>query len=678
MPELLIELGCEELPAAFVRDSIAQFAAHVTHGLAQASIAHGAVTTMGTPRRLIVSIQDVMDRQPDTTQEVRGPGVKAAYQADGSPSPALQGFCRGQGVEPATVEAKGDYVWITKHVAGKATAELLREIIPASIRAMTFPKSMRWGSARMRFARPIRWILAAYAHNVVQFEIETVKSGLESCGHRFYSPGAFEATTLTGLVTELRARKVEPDPAVREDIIRKGAADVAGGLAELSDELVEENVFLTEWPTPIAGTFRDSFLGLPDSVLITAMAKHEKSFPVRDAGGKLTNRFVSVRNSGVDDVVANGYAWVLNARFNDAQFFYDEDAKVSLDEFLARTERMMFQEVLGNVRQRADRLGDLTAAIAERLGATNLDDARAAGLYAKADLSSGLVSELASLQGIIGGEYARRAGKSSVACHAIATQYNCDANMPAESEAEIVGLALCVADQIDKLAGYLGIGLVPSGSSDPYGLRRAANIVIEAALPGSSRDLFEIAGDAYAKQGLPHDRAKMLEALPAILRARYEIAFEEIRYDIVEAAMPEGLDDLLNPRLVAARVESLCSLAQDAAFIQAATRPLNIVAAARKKNEAIPNAVIEADLESSEGKALLTAARGVKPLHDEDEVDDAIAALRSLQAPIDAFFDSTMVMVEDARVRGARLAMLSELSDLIRSFGDVTKIVIAG
>ncbi|RYG32274.1 glycine--tRNA ligase subunit beta, partial [bacterium] len=357
MPELLLEVGCEELPATFVRKAFLDLAARVGAELVGAGLRESAeaTTTLGTPRRLIVVFGNVSDRQSDREERLRGPSITAAYNPDGTPSKALEGYCRKQGVDPAEVENDGQYVWVTKRIAGRHAGEILIEALPRAIRGLSFEKSMRWGSSRMRFARPIRWILASFDGGAVNFEIEGVASGLESRGHRFYAPEPFSAPNAGKLMDELRARFVEPDPEERRKRILAGAPAVAEGIPDLPEALVDENVHLTEWPTAIRGEFPASFLELPEPVLVTAMAKHERMFPIRDAEGKLTNAFVFVRNSGEDDTVRRGAEWVLNARFNDARFFFDEDKKKTLDDFLAATETIVFQEKLGTVRKRADR-----------------------------------------------------------------------------------------------------------------------------------------------------------------------------------------------------------------------------------------------------------------------------------------------------------------------------------
>lgn len=683
MQELLFELGCEELPASFVRRAYEQLEREIVSRLDEANLGHGASQSLGTPRRLIVQVRDIADRQPDQVKEMRGPSVKAAFAPDGAPTPALQGFCRGQDVAVEDVRNDGEYVWVSKTIVGRDAREVLAEVLPEAVAALTFEKTMRWGSGRMRFARPIRWILASLGGQVVPFVLEGVPAGLESRGHRFNHPDPFEATRFEELVERLREREVEPDPAARERRIREGAMTVATGGVDLSESLVDENVFLTEWPVALEGSFREDFLELPAPVLVTAMAKHERFFPIRDGSGRVTNRFVSIRNGGVDDVVRTGNAWVLNARFNDAKFFFDEDKKSRLDDFLAKTAGMMFQEKLGSVRKRADRLAQLAEALARATGG-NEEEAgwsREAGRYAKADLTCGLVSELPSLQGVIGGEYARREGMPEPVCAAIAGQYGA----PNETLGG-TGILLIVADQLDKLAGYLGIGLAPSGSSDPYGLRRAATTVIEAAWLGSGVEIaaaFDTALEGYAEQGIDVDRDTALSALEALFGYRYAALMADVRHDVLDAATAGGSAMILDPVGVRFRVGALTKCADDEAFVQTARRPQNIVDAAIRKGQWTmpPSDPLEAAagrLDSPEGDALGAAIRRVRPQclarRVGEDADGLIDLLRELSDPINRFFEATMVMVDDAGVRDARLSLLAACGGLLGLVGDFSKL----
>jgi glycyl-tRNA synthetase beta chain len=687
MPELLLELGCEELPATFVRKAYGDLQSNLTNLLGEAGVLEGGSVAMGTPRRLIVSFEDLLPRQEDKTVEQRGPAIQAAYDKDGNPTPALLGFCKGQGVDPIQLKKDDKYVWATRAVKGKDTKELLRELIPQAIRSLTFEKSMRWGSSRMRFARPIRWILASFDGQAVDFEIEGVRSGLQSRGHRFYKPENFEATTLGALKEGLKAHFVEPDPDRRKELILAGAAKVATGIPDIPDALLDENVFLTEWPTALEGQFKEEFMELPRPVLVIAMAKHERFFPVRDKENNLTNRFVSIRNGGEDATVRKGNEWVLNARFNDAKFFFDEDAKHTFADFLEKTQGILFQDRLGTVRQRADRLSSVAAEVARLTHADQqeIDFARQAGLYAKADLSTGLVSELASLQGVIGGEYARREGFPDPVCWAIASHYDLGKNPKPDCEGARTAVRTLIADQLDKLAGYLGLGLEPTGSSDPFGLRRAATQLIEAAwawpakLPGYA-PMMAAANEAYLAQGIVLDGANALKLLSTLFASRYEALLPDTRHDILDAAtLEEDIEAVLNPQALKVRITCVQRLAEDNAFVHTATRPANIVAAAQKKGIEIGK---PSRLDSTEGenllKTLMDTERPLSAAVQREDAAEICTLLQSLAAPINAFFDSTMVMVEDAEIRSSRLALLQFAQNQLLTAGDFTKIVIEG
>jgi glycyl-tRNA synthetase beta chain len=697
MPELLLELGCEELPATFVEKAYSDLRDKLVDLLSEAGVLSAPAKTvaMGTPRRLIVSIQGVMERQGDEEKEMRGPAIKAAFDDSGNPTPALLGFCKSNGVDASAVRKDEKYVWVDKKVVGRSTAELLVELIPAAIKSLSFEKTMRWGGARMRFARPIRWILAAFDDRHVPFAIENVQSTVSSSGHRFYSPDLFEAKNLKELVAGLRDRFVEPDPEVRRELIKSGAKKVASGSPLLTEALVDENAFLTEWPSAIEGEFKPEYLELPRPVLITAMAKHEKMFPVQTADGKLTNKFVFVRNSGEEETVRIGSQWVLNARFNDARFFYAEDQKHGLEAFLEKTSTIVFQEKLGDVRQRSSRLSQLAEAIAEATGGDKDEQvlARTAGLYCKADLSTGLVSELPSLQGIVGSEYARREGMLEDVAWAIGTHYDLSKNPNINSDRAKTGVRVTMADQLDKLAGYLGLGLEPSGSSDPYGLRRAITMLIEAAMMWSRplpayTDLLEKAISLYAEQGVELDREKATASLVRMFAARYDTLLSDVRHDILDAALIDAEScETSMPRRIRMRVKCLSELEKQVKFVQTMTRPINIIAAAKRKE--IPflaeKGLAELDpeaLQSPSGLELLQAMRiredELRKAVEEERPEDVCSLLRALERPINDFFDQTMVMAEEEDVRFARLSLMQACTSQLLCAGDFSKLVVAG
>lgn len=681
MPDLLLELGCEELPASFVRKAFEDLRDALVAALREERVLEEGsdATAMGTPRRLIVEVKGLKDRQEDLEKETRGPALKAAYTADGEPTPALLGFCRSAGIEPSALRKDEQYVWAKKLVPGRSAQEVAGEAIAKAIRSLSFEKSMRWGEGRMRFARPIRWILASLGGALVPIEIEGVSSGLESRGRRFVANDTFPANDLKGLLSGLRERQVEPDPEIRRELILSQTHKLAVGTAQIPEALLEENVFLTEWPVAVAGHYRAEYEELPSEVLVTAMAKHEKMFPVTDDGGKLTNQFIFIRNSGEDDTVRSGAEWVLNARFNDAKFFFDEDRKTSLDAFLEKTQGIVFHAELGTVRQRAERLAALAARVAEwsGAGAQEIEFARLAGLYAKADLSTGLVSELPALQGIVGGHYARRHGLPAPVCHAIKTHYDLSKNLNPDCEGARTAVRLLIADQIDRLTGYLGKGMAPTGSSDPYALRRAATQLIEAAwtwptaLPAYD-ELFSEAIRLYMEQGF-----SLKEASATDLFASRYVALLEARHDVLEAATAS---DSLAPRLIRVKLRAMEQAASDRPLILAANRCLNILAAAKKKQETLAESPDR--LDSAEGEALLqaTGKAMIAALAAQEAEDPAgmIAALGTLEKPVDAFFESTMVMAEDPEVRSSRLGLVAKSAATFLLAGDFSRLVVEG
>lgn len=674
MPELLLEIGCEELPASFVEPACSQLAAALAARLG--TLIKGPVQTYCTPRRLIVGCEDVAPQEEDATVVQRGPALKAAYDEEGQPSKALEGFCKSQGVDPAAVRTEGDYVWVDKFVKGRSTAEILASELPEIIKSLTFPKSMRWAHTKLRFARPIRWIVAVFNGKPVEFRIETVTSGNLSRGHRVYFPEPFVAISLDDLLSGLRERQVEPDPARRLNMILEGAQSALKGTglqAKNVDGVAEENAQIAEWPAALTGEFDEDYLELPDFVLETVMVKHERFFPVVDASGKLTNRFVSVRNGGAEDTVRKGNRWVLGCRINDAKFFFDEDKKKTLKDFLDATSGMTFQAKLGTVRERATRLSVLTQAVAAalRLPEASLEQALLAGLYAKADLTSGLVSELASLQGKVGGFYARRENFPEPVCQAIERQYDPQLR-PGLSDDDLVGFSLAVADQLDKLAGYLGLGLVPSGSADPYGLRRAAAILVASSLECEvDVDFLPLFERALAGYSLDAEPAKVIGDAKDVLTQRLKLALTDTPDDHLEAvlACEEGL--AFRPLEVRQRLEVLADLAGDTGFVQTATRPANLLGSLRKKGIAIPPRQDTA-LNSEAGMALAAA---LETAHKSAATEGIIPALRSLTGPIDAFFESTMMMVDDEAERGARLALLQDVDRMFRRVADFSQLV---
>lgn len=685
MSELLLEVGCEELPANAVESASNQLTRSIVQSLQDEGLCgeDASWKAAATPRRLIVSVSGVLERQPDRTESRRGPSAKAAYLPDGSASPALQGFCRSAGVDPASVTVKDDYTWAELSVEGKPATEVLQQILPRAIQSIAFDKTMRWGSGRMRFARPIRWILAVNGGIRVPFSLEGIESSVLSRGHRFLHPASFEAKSFDELTSELQERGVVASIEERKRLIRE-LVGKNGSMADAHEDLLEENANLVEMPMAIVGEFRNQFLDLPDCVLLETMAKHLRFFPIRE-DGKLTNRFVSITNGKDTESVVRGNEWVLNARFNDALFFFEEDKKHTLDQFLEMTGRITFQESLGSIRQRADRLSRLCRSLAEMRGAdpSLAASCERAGLYAKADFSTGLVSELASLQGRIGGEYAKREGFPQEIVEGISRQYAAPSDP--RTPGDVVATVIMCADAADRLAGFLAIGEKPSGSSDPYALRRAATQMIEAQLAcrdwaGSPWDWIQLAMTGYKEQGIALKQPADIEPdVQEVFEGRYEALLSDIAHDARAAAWSAKWDDTASR--FAARSRLLENLSKDVPFVRVATRPGNIVSAAIKKGIGIgvvnPLRLTE-EVERKLHAAIEALTPEVEMLSAEFKFNEIAEKLRTLAGMIDSFFDTVMVMVEDESVRDARLGLLFKADRLFKTLGDFDKIVIQG
>jgi glycyl-tRNA synthetase beta chain len=707
VPELLLEVGCEELPASQVERAFTQLRDGVLARLEEARLAHEEASAFGTPRRLVLVIVGVAERQPDSVKEQRGPKVSAAYDAEGQPTKALEGFCRSQGVALSEVRVEGEYVYVTKHVPGLPAREVLADILPDAIRAISFDKTMRWGEGRMRFARPIRWLLALLDGEVVPFDLEGVVSGNRTRGHRILAPGEFEVNGFEDYATKLRGAFVEFDPALRREKIIAGARDLwpaNRGTVEADDAILDENVYLTEWPMPSLGAFDEAFLELPESVLIVAMKKHEKFLPLRDEHGKLAPNFVSIRNSGDEQTVVRGNQWVLAARFNDARFFFEEDTKESpiLPRFAAKLDRIVFQEKLGSLADKTTRLVVLCRQIAEQLCLSEQESewaSRAASL-AKADLASGLVMELPALQGTVGAEYAQRDGEPSVVCEAIRHHYGTE--QPPINAGTRLARVLMAADRIDTLCGYLGLGMAPSGSSDPFGLRRATHLLIMNGLAWPQKQPFPDlrlmtawAVAAYAEQGHEFSMSEVLTSLAELAIGRYELIYSNLRHDLLAAVLGSGWED---PSKVAARAALIAERAVRPGFVdyvRTATRPGNIARAATGKGieagtvppisgvmsrlQSVDNTLFEHEAEAALFDAAIQTTPEAIRLVEQRDYDALYHLLHShLASPIGAFFDSVMVMAEDVTRRDNRLRLLSALASLYFELADFSKVVIEG
>lgn len=740
MPNLVLEIGAEEMPAVALPSAIEQLRTGVADRLAEARLAADSVTAFGTPRRLIAFAEGVPDRQPDLAREARGPAWSVAFDAEGKPTGAALGFARKQGVpvEALTKLETPQGAYVLAHVVdrGKPAREALGPMLFECIRSLTFPKVMRWGDGAVRFVRPVRRIVCLLDGEVVPVEFAGVQSGRTTSGHRYLALGAvppsqdspckqgegarIEVADASSLVADLRAAWVMADPAERRATIivqGDGLAAEAGGSVPWDADLLDENVHVVEWPTCLLGRFDARFLELPRPVLVTAMKKHQRFFPVEDAAGRLLPCFVSVRNGGPDHIekVRAGNEAVLKARFEDARHFFSHDRDVPLERMADRLDRLVFQEKLGTMARKAQRLERLVGPLAEAHGLTGCEIALAAraARLCKADLTSEMVIELPSLQGVMGREYALLHGEPPEVADAIAEHYrprSASDSLPTTR----LGKLLAVADRMDTLVGYTGIGITPSGSQDPFGLRRAATGIVqiladEADVPSLAAMQVQAAEGYREVDGLDFPLDPLCNALQTLFDQRISAYLSErgVRYDLVDAALYGGMVYGTVVRCVVVRALTLQGIADDAAFVptvQAAARVANILGAADPaplpgkegihggRERAVERAVAvlenaaravdasrfadpsEARLYKAASAALPDVARAAAAY----DFEAVYAALQTLREPVNAFFDNVLVMAEDASLRKNRLALLGFVDALYKTLADFRKVVVGG
>ena len=683
--DLLLEIGTEEVPAHVMPGVLAQLKERAEKAFQENRIAFASVRTLGTPRRMALLVKDLAEKQADVTSENRGPSVKIAFDADGKPTKAAQGFARGQHVAPEDLVEKDGYVYAVVHETGKETTELLKTLLPELICAFSFPNNMRWGSLEFKFIRPIRWLVALFDSEVIPFEVANVTSGRVSRGHRFLSQGDFSIAKADDYEKDCETQYIIVNPEKRKAMIRAQIEAVAkenGGRAEITDDLLEEVLYLVEYPTALCGRFEEKYLQLPPEAVITPMRDHQRYFPVKDDAGKLLPLFITVRNGGKEylETVQHGNERVLRARLADAQFFFDEDRKKSLEEHRDKLKTVVFQQGLGTMYEKTERLAQLADFIADEIGADEKahKHARRAALLSKADLVTGMVTEFTELQGIMGREYAKLDGECEKVAIAIDEHYMPRFAGDAQPQTT-AGRIVSTADKIDTIVGTFHLGKIPTGSQDPFALRRQAlglvHMVIEAKYHLSISRLVAKAMDLYGITEA-EERAKMQADVAEFLRLRLRnvLEVEQIRYDAVDAVLGD-VDDIYNVLLRARAVTAFTGQKDAARSMQAFVRVANIA----RKNAA--ETIYPERFHMAEEKALYQAytstKSAVESLVSGEDFEGAIDALTELVAPIDAFFDNVMVMDKDETIRENRLALLRSVDAVIRDVADFTKIVSA-
>jgi len=687
--ELLFEIGTEEIPAAFLPRAISDMEEIIKKSLQEKRIPFAGVRALATPRRLVLHIAELADKQEDQNVEKIGPAKKAALDEKGNPSKAALGFAKGQGLEFSQLETvqtdKGEYLAARKTIKGESTLAILPDVLTKLAAAIPFRKSMRWADYETRFARPIHWLLALYGKDVVPVQLETAQSSNCSRGHRFLSPAAFTVNDFADYLGKLRDNFVIVDPAERKKIILEGAKSAAaavGGKLFYNDELLENVTFIVEYPVVIRGGFDEEFLRVPKEVLTTTMISHQKYFPVVDEAGSLLPYFIAVSNTQARDmdVVARGNEKVLRARLADAQFFFEEDRKLPLEKRLEALQKVVFHRLLGTSYEKVMRFRRLAGIIADKVNPDIKASVDRVAILAKADLETQMVGEFSELQGIMGSQYALLAGENPVIAKAIYEHYLPTAaggDLPQTEEGAIVG----IADKIDTIVGFFGVGLPPSGTADPYALRRQAlgiiNIILDKRYPLTLDFLIDesLTGlSSVLKKPAPEIKKDVLDFFAG--RFANQLIAQGYAYDTVEAVLATGLSDVV---LSLEKITALQSFRENPEFEPVSVafkRVDNILKDFR--NPRINPALFIADVEKNLFASFNKIKKQVEDGIAGNDYNLALKELASLRPPVDDFFDGVMVMDKDDNVRVNRLSLLAEISALFHKIADFSKIVTAG
>lgn len=677
--DFLVELGTEELPPKALRQLAEAFLAGVEKGLKEAGLGYRAARHYAAPRRLAVRVEQLATQQPDRTQQMDGPPLQAAFGADGQPTPAALGFARKCGVELSELDQSGPRLRFVQTIPGQPANALLPGIVDQALADLPIPKRMRWGAGKTEFVRPTQWLVMLLGEDVIPCRILSREAGRESRGHRFHHPAAVTISSPASYADDLRKAHVIADFAERRELISRRVSELAAeqqGSAIVPDSLLDEVTALVEWPVPLVCSFEERFLEVPQEALISTMQDNQKYFCLLDAEGKLLPRFITVANIESTDPaqIIAGNEKVVRPRLTDAEFFFQQDKKHRLEENNQRLANVVFQAQLGSVYDKALRVSSLAAFIAESIGGNPANAARA-GLLSKCDLASEMVGEFPELQGIAGYYYARHDGEAEDVALALNEQY-----MPrgagAELPSTLTGAAVALADKLDTLAGIFGIGMLPTGSKDPYALRRAAlgvlRILIEKQLELDLHTALQTAvnqyGTAVKSDGLVD---QVQDFIFDRLRARYEDEGIDVAvYQSVRSVHPDSPLDF-DQRVQA--VQAFRRLPEAEALAAANKRVANILA---KAEGTVPGTVDQQLLseaaEQALAAALSDAEADVAPLARQRQYSATLNRLAALREPVDAFFDQVLVNAEDERIRANRYALLARLRGLFLGVADIS------
>lgn len=677
--DFLVELGTEELPPKALNTLADAFLAGIEKGLQSAGLKFAAKKVYAAPRRLAVLLTALETQQPDRNINLDGPPRQAAFDAEGNPTQAALGFAKKCGVELSEIDQSGPKLRFSQVIPGKPTASLLPTIVEDSLNDLPIPKRMRWGARKEEFVRPTQWLVMLLGDHVIDCTILAQKAGRDSRGHRFHHPQSVRITSPANYLDDLRAAYVLADANERRELISKRTEELARlqeGTAIVPPSLLDEVTALVEWPVPLVCSFEERFLDVPQEALITTMQDNQKYFCLLDVDGKLLPRFITVANIESKDPqqIIAGNEKVVRPRLTDAEFFFKQDKKQKLEDFNLRLQNVVFQEKLGSVYDKAVRVSKLAAYIAPRIGGDAAWAARA-GLLSKCDLATEMVGEFPEMQGVAGYYYALNDGEPNDVALALNEQY-----MPRGAGAELpgtlTGAAVAIADKLDTLVGIFGIGMLPTGSKDPYALRRAAlgvlRILIDKKL---DLDLTQAVVFAVGQFGSKVKQAglaeQVLEFVFDRLRARYEDEGVDVSVYLSVRALQPGSALDFDQRVQA--VQAFRKLPEADALAAVNKRVSNLLSKADNLGTVEVDPGLFADAkEFSLNSAIAKAENAVKPLIAERDYAQALARLASLREPVDAFFEAVMINAEDAGVRKNRYAMLARLRGLFINIADIS------
>lgn len=677
--DFLVELGTEELPPKALNTLADAFLAGIDKGLQAAGLSYEAKQVYAAPRRLAVLITALATQQPDRSINLDGPPRQAAFDADGNPTQAALGFAKKCGVDLSEIDQSGPKLRYSQSIKGKPTASLLPTIVEDSLNDLPIPKRMRWAARKEEFVRPTQWLVMLLGDQVIDCTILAQTAGRDSRGHRFHHPQSVRITSPANYLADLRAAYVLADANERRELISKRTEELATlqeGTAIVPANLLDEVTALVEWPVPLVCSFEERFLEVPQEALITTMQDNQKYFCLLDAEGKLLPRFITVANIESKDPqqIIAGNEKVVRPRLTDAEFFFKQDKKQPLESFNERLRNVVFQEKLGSVYDKAERVSKLAAFIAPRIGGDAQRAARA-GILSKCDLSTEMVGEFPEMQGVAGYYYALNDGEPQDVALALNEQY-----MPRGAGAELpttlTGAAVAIADKLDTLVGIFGIGMLPTGSKDPYALRRAAlgvlRILIDKQLDLDLNDAVAFAVNAFGSKVKAAGLADaVLEFIFDRLRARYEDEGVDVATYLSVRALKPGSALDFDQRVQA--VQAFRKLPEAAALAAVNKRVSNLLG----KAEGNIAATVEAKYfdnanEFSLYSAIQQADQAVQPMAAARQYSETLARLAALREPVDAFFEAVMVNAEDAKVRANRYALLARLRGLFLGVADIS------